>query len=601
VATEHKSLKIEDYAVIGDCQTGALIGRNGSVDWLCLPRFDSPACFAAILGTPENGRWLIAPTGEVRASRRRYQENTLVLETEYETEGGVVAVIDCMPPRTDLPDFVRVIEGKSGSVEMCMELVIRFDYGSLVPWVTRAEEGVVAIGGPDGLRLTTPVKVVGENFHTVAKFTVKAGEKVPFTLTWFPAHHSAPQAKDPVAEIIDAARWWREWAEHCTYQGEWRDDVVRSLIILKALTHAPTGGIVAAVTTSLPEQIGGVRNWDYRYCWLRDATFTLYALITGGYAEEARAWRAWMLRAAAGKPEQICTVYGVMGERRLPELELPWLPGYEKSRPVRIGNAASDQFQLDVIGEVMDSLHVARRVGLEPDEAGWAFQRTLVNFVGSVWDTPDEGIWEVRGPRRHFVHSKMMAWVALDRAVKAIERFRLGGPLDKWREVRDRIHAEVCQKGFDSDLNSFVQYYGAKHVDASLLLMPLIGFLPATDARVLGTVSAIQRHLVQDGFVARYNTDPKIDGLPPGEGAFLACSFWLADNLALQNRHDEAREIFQRLLDIRSDVGLLSESYDLSARRLVGNFPQAFSHVGLVNTARNLTRSGGPAEHRQKS
>jgi len=601
MVTQHKPLRIEDYAVIGDCQTGALVGRDGSIDWLCFPRFDSPACFAALLGTPEHGRWLLAPNGEVRATRRRYREDTLVLETEYETATGVATVIDCMPPRTDLPDVIRLVEGKSGHVDMRMELVIRFDYGSLIPWVTRVDDGLIAVGGPDALRLNTPVRLVGENFHTVADFTVGAGEKIPFSLTWFPSHRAEPPTKDPMSEVSDTTDWWRDWSGRCKYRGEWREDVVRSLITLKALTHTPTGGIVAALTTSIPEQIGGVRNWDYRFCWLRDATFTLYALTTGGYADEARAWSDWMLRAAAGKPSQISTVYGVMGERRLPELELAWLPGYENSRPVRVGNAASDQFQLDVIGEVMDALHVARRIGLESDATSWAFQRSLVNFVTSVWASPDEGIWEVRGPRRHFTHSKIMAWVGLDRAVKAVERFKLEGPVDGWRQVRDQIHAEVCEKGFDPELDSFVQYYGAKHVDASLLLMPLIGFLPATDTRVLGTVRAIQRDLVKDGFVARYHTDPKIDGLPPGEGAFLACSFWLADNLALQGRPDEAREIFQRLLDIRNDVGLLSEGYDPTARRLVGNFPQAFSHVGLVNTARNLTRSGGPAEHRQES
>jgi len=592
---------IEDYALIGDCQTAALVRRDGSIDWLCFPRFDSPACFAALVGTPEHGRWLLAPAGAFRSVRRNYRKGTLVLETEYETGTGVVTVIDCMPLRNEAPDLVRVIEGKRGQVDMRMELTIRFDYGSLVPWVTRTDNGLIAIGGPDALRLTTPVQLRGENFRTVADFTVSAGESIPFTLTWFPSHRAAPAERNPIKEIGSTADWWLEWSKRCTYRGEWREEVIRSLITLKALTYAPTGGIVAAVTTSIPEQLGGVRNWDYRFCWLRDATFALYALTTGGYAEEAKGWCDWMLRAAAGKPSQINTVYGVMGERRLPELELPWLPGYENSRPVRVGNAASDQFQLDVIGEVIDALHFARRVGLEPDEASWAFQKSLVNFLASVWQTPDEGFWEVRGPRRHFTHSKMMAWVALERAIKAIERFNRDGPLESWRGVRDSIHAEVCGKGFDSDLNSFVQYYGAKQLDANLLLMPLVGFLPATDPRVLGTVAAIQKYLMQDGFVARYNTQPAIDGLPPGEGAFLACSFWLADNLALQNRHDEARAIFERLLDIRNDVGLLSEGYDPVARRLVGNFPQAFSHVGLVNTARNLTRRGGPAEHRPKS
>jgi GH15 family glucan-1,4-alpha-glucosidase len=593
--------RIEDYALIGDCQTAALVGRDGSIDWLCFPRFDSPACFAALLGTPENGRWLVAPAGGARSIRRNYRKGTLVLETEYETATGVVTLVDCMPPRTESPDIVRIVEGKRGQVDMHMELTVRFDYGSLVPWVNRTENGLIAIGGPDAVRLTTPVRFRGEDFRTVADFTVSAGDSIPFTLTWFPSHIGAPPDKDPLEEIGATTEWWREWSKRCTYKGEWREEVVRSLITLKALTYAPTGGIVAAVTTSIPEQLGGVRNWDYRFCWLRDATFALYALTAGGYADEARAWCDWMLRAVAGKPSQINTVYGVMGERRLPELELAWLPGYENSRPVRVGNAASDQFQLDVIGEVIDALHFARRVGLEPDEMSWAFQRSLVNFLTSVWKSPDEGFWEVRGPRRHFTHSKVMAWVALDRAVKAIERFKLDGPVDSWRHVRDSIHAEICARGFDPEMNSFVQYYGAKQMDASLLLIPLIGFLPATDSRVLGTVTAIQKHLVKDGFVARYNTDPAIDGLPPGEGAFLACSFWLADNLALQHRHDEARALFSQLLDIRNDVGLLSEGYDPEPGRLVGNFPQAFSHVGLVNTARNLTRSGGPAEHRPKS
>lgn len=590
--------RIEDYALIGDCQTAALVGRDGSIDWLCFPRFDSPACFAALLGTPEHGRWLLSPAGRVRSVRRNYRSGTLVLETEYETETGVVTLVDCMPLRDEAPDLVRLVEGKRGLVDMRMELMIRFDYGSLVPWVNRTDRGLIAIGGPDALRLTTPVQLRGENFHTVADFTVSAGDSVPFTLTWFPSHRPAPAERNPIEEIRSATDWWIDWSKRCTYQGEWRDEIIRSLITLKALTYAPTGGIVAAVTTSIPEQLGGVRNWDYRFCWLRDATFALYALTIGGYAEEARAWCDWMLRAAAGKPSQICTVYGVMGERRLPELELAWLPGYEGSRPVRVGNAASNQFQLDVIGEVIDALHFTRRVGLEPDEISWAFQRSLVNFITSAWISPDEGIWEVRGPRRHFTHSKIMAWVALDRAIKAIERFKLEGPVESWRQVRDRIHAEVCLRGFDKDMNSFVQHYGAKQVDASLLLIPLVGFLPATDARVSGTVRAIEKHLMRDGFVARYSTDPAIDGLPRGEGAFLACSFWLADNLALLGRHGEARAIFERLLDIRNDVGLLSEGYDPAARRLVGNFPQAYSHVGLVNTARNLARSGGPAEHR---
>jgi len=590
--------RIEDYALIGDCETAALVGRDGSIDWLCFPRFDSPACFAALLGTPEHGRWLLAPAGNSRRVRRRYREGTLVLETEYETDSGVVALADCMPPRTKAPDVIRLVEGKRGQVAMRMELIIRLDYGSLIPWVRRIDHGLLAIAGPDAVRLRTPVDLRGENFRTVAEFTVSAGQRVPFALTWYPSHLPPPPDADPANEIHATERWWREWSSRCTYDGEWREAVVRSFITLKALTYAPTGGLVAAVTTSLPERLGGVRNWDYRYCWLRDATFALYALMTGGYVEEARAWRQWLLRAVAGKPSQVQILYGMAGERHLPELELDWLPGYEGASPVRVGNAACTQFQLDVFGEVMDALYCARRVGLEEDENAWRVQNALMDFLESAWERPDEGIWEVRGPRRQFTHSKVMAWVALDRAVKAVERFKLDGPVERWRGVRETIHAEVCERGFDPGLDSFVQFYGSKHVDASLLMIPLVGFLPATDPRMRGTVKAIRERLVTDGFVARYRTTPDIDGLPPGEGAFLACTFWLADNLALQGRYSEARDILSRLLDIRNDVGLLSEQYDPAARRLVGNFPQAFSHVGLINTARNLTRRGGPAEQR---
>jgi GH15 family glucan-1,4-alpha-glucosidase len=461
--------------------------------------------------------------------------------------------------------------------------------------------GIYAVGGPDALLLTTPVELSGENFRHVGEFTVAEGERVPFILTWCSSHLPAPVQEDPEKEIAVTEKWWREWSQRCTYNGEWREAVVRSLITLKALTYAPTGGLVASVTTSLPESIGGVRNWDYRYCWLRDSTFALYALMMGGYAEEAKAWRQWLLRAIAGKPSQASIMYGVMGERRLPELTLDWLPGYEGSAPVRIGNAASQQFQLDVYGEVMDSLHFARRVALELDENTWKLQCALTNFVESAWCEPDEGIWEVRGPRRHFTHSKVMAWVALDRAVKGIERCGLDGPAARWREVRDKIHAEVCARGFDPQLGSFVQHYGAKELDASLLMIPLVGFLPATDPRMLGTVKAIEERLVNGGFVNRYTEAPHVDGLPPGEGAFIACTFWLADNLALQGRHTESRKIFERLLAIRNDVGLLSEEYDRGRRRLVGNFPQAFSHVGLINTACNLSRGGGPAQDRRES
>ena len=593
------SSHIEDYALIGDCETAALVGRDGSIDWLCFPRFDSPACMAALLGTPDHGRWLIAPAGDVRSVRRSYREGTLILETEYETDGGVVTLIDCMPPRTKNPDVVRMVVGKRGEVRMRVELIIRMDYGSLVPWVRRIDRGLVAVGGPDAILLRAPVELRGEEFRHVGEFTVVEGQRLPFAMTWFPSHLPQPPDEDPEEEIRSTQLWWEEWSGRCRYEGEWRDAVLRSLITLKALTYAPTGGLVASPTTSLPERLGGMRNWDYRYCWLRDATFALYALMIGGYVEEARGWREWLLRAIAGKPSQVNILYGVMGERRLPEMTLDWLPGYEGSAPVRIGNAAHAQFQLDVFGEVMDAFHFARRVGLDPDENTWRVQTALTEFVESAWQLPDEGIWEVRGPRRHFTHSKVMAWVALDRAVKAVERFGLEGPSGRWREVRDRIHVEVCANGFDSTLDSFVQYYGSNDVDGSLLLIPLVGFLPATDPRIIGTVKAIQERLVADGFVSRYAEAPHVDGLPPGEGAFIACTFWLADNLALQGRVAEAREIFERLLSIRNDVGLLSEQYDRARHRLVGNFPQAFSHVGLINTARNLSRHGGPAENRR--
>jgi len=591
--------RIEDYALIGDCETAALVGRDGSIDWLCFPCFDSPACMAALLGATDHGRWLIAPAGDARAVRRRYRDGTLVLETEYETEDGVVTLIDCMPPRTKNPDIVRMVVGKRGRVRMRVELIVRMDYGSLVPWVQRTDGGLVAVGGPDALLLRTPVELRGEDFRHVGEFTVSEGQSVPFTLTWFPSHLPQPVVEDPEEEIRATERWWLEWSGRCKYDGKWREAVLRSLITLKALTYAPTGGIVAAPTTSLPERLGGVRNWDYRYCWLRDSTFALYALMIGGYVEEARAWREWLLRAVAGKPSQVSILYGVRGERRLPELEIDWLTGYEGAAPVRIGNAACNQFQLDVFGEVMDSLHFARRVGLDPDENTWHLQTALTEFVRSAWQLPDEGIWEVRGPRRHFTHSKVMAWVALDRAVKAVERFGLEGPAGRWREVREQIHAEVCAKGFDSAIDSFVQYYGSKEVDGSLLLIPLVGFLPATDPRMIGTVKAIQERLTVDGLVSRYADAPYVDGLPPGEGAFIACTFWLADNLALQGRLSEARDLFERLLAIRNDVGLLSEQYDRASRRFLGNFPQAFSHVGLINTAANLSRPGGPAENRR--
>jgi len=592
--------RIEDYALIGDCQTAGLVGRDGSLDWLCTPRFDSPACFAALLGAPEHGRWLITAAEEVRSSRRAYRDGTLVLETELETASGKVALVDFMPPRTAAPDVVRVVEGRGGRVSMRLELVIRFDYGSIVPWVRHTPYGIRATGGPDTLYCHSPVELRGEDMRTVADFEVAQGERVGFTLTWARTHEDEPEERDPLDALAGTESWWREWSDRCRYQGPWREAVLRSLITLKALTYAPTGGLVAAATTSLPERIGSERNWDYRFCWLRDATFTLYALVTGGYMEEARAWRDWLVNAVAGTPSEIQIMYGVAGERRLPELELGWLPGYAGSRPVRVGNAAADQHQLDVYGEVMDALHFARRAGLEPSENAWRVQQGLLRFLESDWHKPDEGIWEVRGPRRHFVHSKVMAWVAMDRGVHAVEACGLPGDARKWRRLRDEIHEQVCREGFDAGLNSFVQYYGSKELDGSLLALPLVGFLPADDPRMLGTVEAIQCGLTRDGLVERYATSPEVDGLPPGEGAFLLCSFWLADNLALQGRRREARELFERLLALRNDVGLLSEEYDPEARRMLGNFPQAFSHLGLINTARNLARSGGPAEHRQE-
>ena len=592
--------KIEDYALIGDCHTAALVGSNGSIDWLCFPRFDSPACFAALLGTPEHGRWKIAPAGRVRSIKRRYREGTLVLETDFETDDGEVRLIDFMPLRTKEADVVRIVEGLSGRVPMHLELIIRFDYGSTIPWVRHTGRGIRAIAGPDTLNCRTKVELRGENMHTVGDFIVSAGQRLSFDLTWSLTYTAEPDEKDPERLLDETEDWWKEWSGRCKYGGTWREAVHRSLITLKALTYAPTGGIVAAATTSLPETLGGVRNWDYRYCWLRDATFTLYALMTGGYTEEAEAWRHWLVNSVAGTPETVQIMYGLAGERRLPELELNWLPGYENSSPVRIGNAAYNQHQLDVYGEIMDALHLARRGGLNPDENSWRVQRAMIGFLEKDWRRPDEGIWEVRGPRRQFTHSKVMAWVAMDRAIKAVEMFGAPGDSVKWTQLRHEIHQQVCAEGFNSEVNSFVQYYGSRETDASLLMLPLVGFLPASDPRIIGTVEYIQQTLMQDGFVQRYVTHPDIDGLPAGEGAFLLCTFWLADNLSLQGRDSEAREIFERLLHLRNDVGLLSEQYDPHRRRFLGNFPQAFSHVGLINTARNLARAGGPAEDRRQ-
>jgi GH15 family glucan-1,4-alpha-glucosidase len=583
------SLPIEDYALIGDCHTAALVGRDGSIDWLCFPRFDSGACFAALLGGPEHGRWQIAPAAGARRTRRRYRDGTLILETEFETDDGAVRVIDCMPLSNQRWDVVRIVEGLRGRVAMRMELIIRCDYGSIVPWVRRLDHALLATAGPDALELHTPVDTVGKDLTTVAEFHVSQGERTPFVLNYHPSQEPPGRPIDPEQALDATERQWRTWCDRCSYQGRWHDAVSRSLLTLKALTYKPTGGIVAAPTTSLPEHAGGMRNWDYRYCWLRDATFTLNALLLAGYKEEAVAWREWLLRAVAGSPEALQIVYSVTGQRRLDELVLNWLPGYRGAAPVRIGNAASKQVQLDVYGEVMDTLHLARRAGLHPDPHSWRIQNALLKFLESNWQQPDEGIWEVRGSRRHFTHSKVMAWVAFDRAVKAVEQFGREGPVARWRSVRDAIHAQVCDEGFNRKRNTFVQSYGSKHLDASLLLIPQVGFLPPDDRRVRGTVEAIERELLVDGLVLRYSTETDVDILPPGEGAFLPCSFWLADAFALTGRREEAEALFERLLALRNDVGLLSEEYDPLGRRMLGNFPQALSHMALVNTARLLS------------
>jgi GH15 family glucan-1,4-alpha-glucosidase len=596
--------RIEDYGLISDLQTAALVAPDGSIDWACFPRFDSGACFAALLGTAEHGRWIVAPRTDSWSAGRRYRRRSLVLETDWETDTGAVRVIDFMPPRGKAPDIVRIVEGLRGKVEMSSELVIRFDYGSTIPWVRRIADGRIAVAGPDGLCFRTPVENRGENMRTIGEFTVRKGDRVPFVLTWYPSNERPPRAIDAEHALQDTVDYWEDWTARCTYSGRWRDEVYHSLIILKALTYAPTGGMVAAPTTSLPERIGGERNWDYRFCWLRDATLTLLAFLNGGYLQEARAWRTWLLRAAAGDPAALQIMYGVAGERRLAELKLEWLPGYEGSTPVRVGNAASGQFQLDVYGEVMDAMHQGRTHDLEKSTAAWSLQRRMLGFLENAWKEPDEGIWEVRGPRRHFTHSKVMAWVAFDRGVQAVERFGRPGPAERWRQIRAEIHAEVCERGFDVELNSFTQSYGSKRLDASLLMIPLVGFLPADDARMIGTVAAIQQDLMRDGFVYRYSHDEEVrsvDGLPPGEGAFLPCTFWLADNLALQGRLDEAEEIFQGLLDLRSDLGLLAEEWDPDARRQLGNFPQAFTHVALVNTAFNLDRQAAESPMTQRA
>ena len=596
------ALPIEDYAIVGDCETAALVGRDGSIDWLCWPRFDSDACFAALLGTPEHGRWLIAPEDSTARVTRRYRPNTLILETRFENAEGAATLVDFMPGHQTGSSIVRLIIGERGSLAMRTELVIRFGYGATVPWMMRLDDGTRrAVAGPDMVLLRTEVPLRGEDLKTLGEFTVNAGETVPFTLSYAPSHLPPPAAENPLDQLRATEQFWLDWAAKCKVSGPWADAVNRSLITLKALTYARTGGIVAAPTTSLPEHIGGSRNWDYRFCWLRDATLTLLALLNAGYLDEAKAWREWLLRAAAGTPDQLQIMYGIAGERRLTEWEVSWLPGYRKSSPVRVGNAAHTQLQLDVYGELMDALHHARLGGLASSESGWSLQRAVLKHLEGVWPRMDEGIWEVRSGARHFTFSKVMAWVAFDRAIKSAEAFNLEGPLDRWRQLCREIHDEVCSHGFDAELGSFVRSYGSKGLDASLLLLPTVGFLPPSDPRVRGTVDAIERKLLVDGLVRRYDTAESQDGLPSDEGVFLACSFWLVDAYVLLDRTDDAHRLFERLLSICNDVGLLSEEYDPKTRRLLGNFPQALSHIALVNSAFNLAQAAKPAKQRSET
>jgi GH15 family glucan-1,4-alpha-glucosidase len=593
----HVARPIEDYALLGDLQTAALVARDGSIDWLCLPRFDSPACFAALLDGSAAGFWRLAPKGAETCTRRSYRGDSLILESEWDLPEGSVRVIDTMPPRGEAADVVRVVEGISGTVEMQMVLRLRFDYGRILPWVRHDSGQLAAIAGPDAAWLNTPVKMHGEHFTTVAEFQVAPGDRVPFVLTYHPSYLPAPKPAEPEQAIRDTENFWADWFRNFSYSGRWTDAVRRSLMVLKALTYAPTGGIVAAATTSLPEQLGGPRNWDYRYCWLRDATFTLQALLGTGFESEARAWRDWLLRAMAGDPARLQIMYGIDGTRRIDEYTLDWLAGYENSRPVRVGNAASAQFQLDVWGEVLDGLHLTRDAGIEAEADAWDLQRALLDFLEGHWRDPDNGLWEVRGPRQDFVHSKVMAWVGVDRGVQAVERFGLEGPVDSWKRLRSTIHDEVCERGYDSDRRTFTQFYGSSGLDAALLLLPRVKFLPWDDDRIVGTVEAVQRELCENGFLLRYRPDAddssqgNVDGLPGSEGAFMACTFWLADALAGIGRREEATELFERLLLLRNDVGLLSEEYDATGRRQLGNTPQAYSHVGLVNTARHLSDS----------
>ncbi|HTW36163.1 MAG TPA: glycoside hydrolase family 15 protein [Rhizomicrobium sp.] len=591
--------RIEDYAVIGNCETMALVSRGGSIDWLCLNRFDRPACFAALLGDPSHGRWLIAPKDANARSSRRYRDKTLILETTFETGDGIVCLTDFMYRRDAVGDLIRLVRGVRGKVAMQTELIIRFEYGSRVPWVTRRDDGrLQMVSGPDRIMIDTPVELKGEDMHTTGDFCICEGEEIPFVFSRGLSYRKEPEKLDTAAAFDRVEKFWTGWSAPFQNHCEWSEQMLRSLITLKGLTHWETGGIVAAATTSLPEKLGGTRNWDYRFCWLRDATLTLYALVETGFLDEAKSWREWLLRAAAGSPDQLQIMYGLAGERRLEEYEVPWLPGYENSAPVRVGNAAASQTQLDVYGEVVDAMYVGRKHGIQAEAPSWELEVAITEHLEKIWNQPDRGIWEVRGEPQHFTHSKVMAWVAFDRGIRVAEEFGLDGPLDRWRAVRDRIHRDVCENGFDAEMNSFVQYYGSQLLDASLLQIALVGFLPCTDPRVIGTVAAIERTLVQDGFVHRYNTSAGTDGLPPGEGVFLACSFWLVDNYVLMGRYDEARALFKRLVSLCNDVGLLAEQYDPLTRRQVGNFPQAFSHLSLINSARNLSAVRGPAMER---
>jgi GH15 family glucan-1,4-alpha-glucosidase len=593
-------MRLEDYAIIGDTHTVALVGKDGSIDWLCFPRFDSGACFAALLGNPEHGRWKIAPRGNVRRVERRYRDATLVLETELETEEGTIRIVDLMPIRGRAPDIVRIVEGVRGRVNVELELAIRYDYGSIVPWLRRDGRRLAAIAGADALVLSSDVPLEVQDGKTIGRFSIDRGERACFVLTWYPSHEAPPDSPDPLRAAHETYEWWRGWASRVQHDGPYEGAVMRSLLTLKALTYAPTGGIVAAATTSLPETLGGSRNWDYRYCWLRDATFTLQALLHAGFTEEAQAWREWLVRAIAGEPAKLQILYGVTGERRIDEREIEWLPGYEGSRPVRVGNAAVTQLQLDVYGELMDALYVARSSGIDVDDDAWAVQRGCLDWLEGHWADRDRGMWEVRGAPSDFTFSRVMAWAAFDRAAKTVEQHRLEGPARRWKALRDRIHAEVCARGFDRERNTFTQAYGSRELDANLLLLPIVGFVPGDDARMIGTIDAIERELVVDGFVRRYKTGhgENVDGLPGREGVFIACSFWLVDALVLAGRRQEAVRWFERLLTIRNDVGLLSEQYEPTEHRLVGNFPQALSHIALINSARNLSTAHGPAHER---